>query len=203
MFYGPIGHRCSVCARLIGKLEEGKGLARKNRGFSLLEVAMVIAIMLIVLAIAVPNLTSINASYVLDGSARGIAALVQRSHFDAISDTTGYRVLLYASTSATNANSYKRQRLKPPDDVFPKYPPTPSTNWEDLGDPIVLPSGVDISSNAPTESAGVHVISFDSAGDVVDLNDAYITADYTVTVTNDLGNSLQVTVSGTSHVSIQ
>lgn len=160
---------------------------------------MVIAIMLIVLAIAVPNLTSINANYVLDGSARGIAALVQRSHFDAISDTTGYRILLYASTSATNANSYKRQRVVP----TAPFSLTAGTVYADLGDPIVLPSGVDISSNAPTVSAGVHAISFDSAGDVVDLNNDYITANYTVTVTNDLGNSLQVTVSGTSHVSIQ
>ncbi len=183
-----------------GKLEEGNGLARTNRGFSLLEVAMVVAIMLIVLAIAVPNLTSINANYVLDGSARGIAALVQRSHFDAISDTTGYRILLYASTSATNPNSYKRQRAVPDPSVFSL---NTSSNFVDLGDPIVLPSGVSISSNAPTVSPGVHAISFDSAGDVVDLVNVYIDADYTVTVTNDVGNSLQVNVSGTSHVSIQ
>ncbi len=174
-------------------------MAQKNRGFSLLEVVLVLAIMLIVLAIAVPNLTSINANYLLDGSARSIAALVQRSHFDAITDSTGYRILLYASTSAANPNSYKRQRVVP----TAPFSLTAGTVYADLGDPIALPNGVDLSSNAPVVSEGVHAISFDSAGDVVDLNNNYITADLSITITNNLGNSLQVLVSGTSHVRIQ
>ena len=174
-------------------------MAQRNRGFSLLEVMMVIAIMLIVLAVAVPNLTSINANYALDGTARSIGALVQRSHFDAIADSTGYRILIYASTSATSPNSYKRQRVVP----AAPFAAAAGNVYADLGDPIELPSGVDLSSNAPEVSTGVHAISFNSAGDVVDLNNDYIAADISVTVTNDVGNSLQVLVSVISHVRIQ
>ena len=165
----------------------------------MVELLMVLGIMMGLMAIALPNLSSMNANYVLDGSARGVSSLVQRSHFDAIGDSTVYRVLLYPSTSSTNPNSYKRQRLFPQ----PPFSLTAGSTYIDAEDPILLPTGIDMVTNAPEISTGVHAIFFDSAGDVDDEFNNYISSDVSITVTNTVGNSRQILVSETSHVRIQ
>jgi prepilin-type N-terminal cleavage/methylation domain-containing protein len=178
---------------------ETQGVDQTKGGFSLTELLMVLAIMMILMGIALPNLTSMQASYRLDGSARGVSALIQRTHFDAISDSTGYRILLYPSNSGTSPNSYKRQR------VFPQAPflLTAGSTYVDDTEAIALPTGVDMTTDAPEVSTGVNAIIFDSAGDVIDLDGNYISSDLTITVTNSVGNTSEVLVSGTSHVRIQ
>ena len=178
---------------------EKKRRSRAGNGeFSLMELLVVLAIIFILIAVMLPNLTNLNAAFQLDGTARGLISLIQRAHFDALGDTTGYRIVLYDSNAGTNANSYKRQRQVPD----PPFQLTSSNNWTDMGDPIQLPRDINLATTAPQVS-GLSVISFDSAGDVLDENGAYIGTAITITLTNQVGNSKVVSVSGTSYVQIQ
>ena len=174
-------------------------MERRHRGFSLLEALMVVAIMLILLAIALPNIANMNATYRLDGTARGLSSLLQRAHFDAIADTTGYRVLVYPSTAATDANSYKLQRRTPsaPFDL------TTGGNYIDDGDAIAIPSGINMTTSATEIATDTHAIFFNSSGDVVDSAGDYISSDITITLTNRLSTTSTVSISTTSYVSIQ
>ncbi len=172
--------------------------AAGGNGFSLIEVLVVVGIILVLIGVALPNLTSMNAAMLLDGTARGMGSLVQRAHYDAISDTTGYRVVIYGANSSSNANSYKLQRMVP----AAPFSLTAGSNWTDVGDPIPIPRGIDMVTNAPEVSTGVVAVILDSAGDVIDENGAYITSEITITLTNDLGDSNIVYIASTSHVRI-
>jgi len=60
------------------------GLPAAQAGFSLLEMLVVIAIMLTVMAIAAPSLLRAIASYRLESNARGVSSLIQRTRFEAM-----------------------------------------------------------------------------------------------------------------------
>ena len=174
-------------------------MQRRNQGFSLLEVLIVAAIMIILLAIALPNVANMNASYQLDGTARGLSSLLQRAHFDAIADTTGYRVLIYPSTATTNPNYYKLQRQTP----AAPFDMTAGGTYVDDGDAIGIPTGIDMATSASEIETDTHAIFFNSSGDVVDSSGNYISSDITITLTNRLSNTSTVSISTTSYVSIQ
>ena len=196
--YGVVDGK-DAAARSFNSAGPGVSVVRKNRGFSLIEVLMVIAIMLIVLAVALPNVANMNASYRLDGTARGLSSLLQRAHFDAIADTTGYRVLIYPSTAASDSNSYQLQRRTPaaPFDL------SAGGSYVDDGDAIAIPSGIDMATSAAEIATDTHAIFFSSSGDVVDASGDYISSDITISLTNTLNSTSTVTISTTSYVSIQ
>jgi prepilin-type N-terminal cleavage/methylation domain-containing protein len=59
-------------------------MQRKEAGFSMVELLIVVAIMVIISAIAVPNLQRINASYKLDSAEHSAASLLQQARLQAV-----------------------------------------------------------------------------------------------------------------------
>ncbi|MCI0356607.1 MAG: prepilin-type N-terminal cleavage/methylation domain-containing protein [Acidobacteria bacterium] len=57
---------------------------RADRGFSLLELLVVVAILLTMMAVATPSLLRAINSYRLESSARGVSTLIQRTRFEAM-----------------------------------------------------------------------------------------------------------------------
>jgi len=55
-----------------------------HRGFSLLEMLVVVAILITVMAIAAPSLLRAIASYRLESNARGVSSLIQRTRYEAM-----------------------------------------------------------------------------------------------------------------------
>lgn len=169
-----------------------------ERGFSVLELLVVIAIVLIMSRIALTNMSNMMATYTLDGAARGLAAMLQRTHFNAISDTTSYRVLIYPSNSSSSPNTYRLQRATP----NPPFQLATATTFVDLGETIPMPAGATLSTSAPGIS-GVPAITFNSRGDVVDSSGNLIGSELYITITNTLGTTRNVWISSMSRVRVE
>ncbi len=58
--------------------------ARADRGFSMLELLIVVAILLTMMAVATPSLMRAIASYRLESNARAVSSLIQRTRFEAM-----------------------------------------------------------------------------------------------------------------------
>ncbi|HZD93589.1 MAG TPA: prepilin-type N-terminal cleavage/methylation domain-containing protein [Candidatus Sulfotelmatobacter sp.] len=56
----------------------------RERGFSLVELMTVCVVLIIISAIAVPNIARINASYKLDASGHSVASLLQQARMQAV-----------------------------------------------------------------------------------------------------------------------
>lgn len=56
----------------------------KERGFSLLELLIVCTLLVIIAAIAIPNITQANANYKLDAAGHSIASLLQEARMQAV-----------------------------------------------------------------------------------------------------------------------
>lgn len=67
-------------------------MAKKNAGFSMIELVIVVAIMLIVAAFAVPNLTAMLRAYRAMNNARGIAAQLSLARMRAASTSAPARL---------------------------------------------------------------------------------------------------------------
>lgn len=57
---------------------------RQEKGFSLLELMVVCALLAIIAAIAVPNITQANANYKLDAAGHSVASLLQQARMQAV-----------------------------------------------------------------------------------------------------------------------
>lgn len=169
-----------------------------ERGFSLIELLIVISIVLIMSRIALTNMSNMMAAYALDGAARGLAAMLQRTHFNAISDTTPYRVLIYPSSSSSTPNAYKLKRATP----NPPFALAAATIFVDLGGTIPMPTGATLSTSAPAIN-GIPTITFNSRGDVVDVSGNLIGSELYIMITNTRGATRYVWISSTSRVRIQ
>lgn len=89
----PIGSQHRACA--IKRI-------RKNRsGFSLIELLVVVAIMLIVAAFAVPNFVTAVHTYRLQGATRSLANLLQQSRLQAIKDNHFYAVYVITQNNGS------------------------------------------------------------------------------------------------------
>jgi type II secretory pathway pseudopilin PulG len=72
----PVNYRRKQCDEIFTK--------RNQAGFSLVELIMVCVILIIVSAIAVPNIMQANANYKLDAAGHSVASLLQQTRMQAV-----------------------------------------------------------------------------------------------------------------------
>jgi prepilin-type N-terminal cleavage/methylation domain-containing protein len=90
-------------------LEGNVKIAAKFDGFSLIEMIVVMAILGVILAIAVPNWRSLLASYALNNSARQIQSELHNLKMRAAAENTGFQL-----SYLQDANEYTIQRDSKP-----------------------------------------------------------------------------------------
>jgi Tfp pilus assembly protein FimT len=78
---------------------------RKETGYSLIELLGVTAILTIVVAIAVPNLTRANRYYQLQSSAQHIAQLFQAAKVDAVGKNTARKIVCNLTDNTLTASN--------------------------------------------------------------------------------------------------
>ena len=134
-------------------------MTRRSSGFSLLEILIVVAIMMVLIAFAVPQLLNATYNYRINGSARQVQALVYLGRVKATSRNSRYR--LHVDTTAT-PNTYELDVL-----CGPTASAAACTSWSLEAQAAVtpLPTGVSFSTSglstvppltpAPTMTAGV------------------------------------------------
>ena len=69
-----------------------RATARPNSGFSLIELLVVMAVMLVVAAFAIPTMTSSMDAYRMRGSLTSISGLIQRARIQAVKQDTSQRI---------------------------------------------------------------------------------------------------------------
>ncbi len=99
----PIGRQC--------RSYSAKSVRNARGGFSLVEVMVVVAIMLVVSAFAIPNFLTAMHSYRLQGASHSLANLLQQSRLQAIKDNHFYAVYVI-----TQADGSARGFI----DIYPK-----------------------------------------------------------------------------------
>src|SRR5260370_37848281 len=65
-------------------------ILRRDRGFSLVEMVIVMAVILIVIAIALPTMKTVIDAYRLDASGHAVASLLQQTRIQAVKTNTPY-----------------------------------------------------------------------------------------------------------------
>ena len=104
---------------------------RSERGFTVVELLTVIAIMLVITAIATPSFYYWLPTYRLSAGARQIAADLQLARMKAISQNTKYRL------SFTAPNTYEMQKDDAPWAVAPGH------------GSVTLPEGITVTNGTP------------------------------------------------------
>lgn len=78
---------------------------RRSRGFSLLEMVIVVAICLIVAAIAVPTINSVMTTYRLRAAVSSVTGAIQTTRYQAISSGYAYQIVLSKTNSTFQVQS--------------------------------------------------------------------------------------------------
>jgi prepilin-type N-terminal cleavage/methylation domain-containing protein len=154
---------------------------RSERGFSLLEMVIAVAITLILASFAVSNLLTFKAGYDYNTAARELAAVTQKARGAATSTDTRYRI----SVDLANGQ-YQMDAC-----TTPNRPAKTCTAWTIAPDPglIVLPPGVTLTTSgisSPPPGFGTSVtqaqyvvfnsrgIQIDDSGNPVDARCVYL-----------------------------
>ena len=111
----------------------GTGAARKNRGYTIAELLITIAVGLVLTAMTVPSITSVLNGYRLSGAVDTATWAVQSTRYQALMAGYPYQVVFKAST-----NSYQIQDL-----------PTGSASYANVGSAVPL-SGSPVTLNQDT-----------------------------------------------------
>lgn len=141
-----------------------------ERGFSLLEMVIAVAITLILASFAVSNLLTFKAGYDYNTAARELAAVTQKARGAATSSDTRYRI----------AVDFANLQYQMDGCSVPNRPAKTCTTWTMATDPglIVLPPGVSLTTSgisSPPPGFGTSVsqaqyVIFNSRGVQVDDN---------------------------------
>lgn len=129
------------------KLKIGSGKEKDERGFSLIEIAIVLLIIAIVAAFTVPQVLSYMRMYRLGVGGRDVATALQRARYLATSNNTRAGVV--------NDTELRRVDIQ-------QYDPLGAAEPQNRGS-INLPTGISIASDAPKQ------IAFDGRGVVTPM----------------------------------
>jgi prepilin-type N-terminal cleavage/methylation domain-containing protein len=153
----------------------GSTAKRGQRGFSLIEIAVVLLIIAIVAAFVVPQIVSYMRMYRLGVGGRNVATALQRARYLATSNNTLAGVFV-AESWRVDIEQYDPEGKQPP---------------QNMG-VVQLPSGVTLSSDAPKQ------IAFDGRGVITPMPKD----NPTIRVNGSDGYYLFVTVSPTGQVTV-
>jgi prepilin-type N-terminal cleavage/methylation domain-containing protein len=149
--------------------------SRDERGFSVIELSVVLLIIAIIAAIAVPQVIAYMRRYRLGVGGRNVATALQRARYLATSDNTRAGIFV-ADWQQVDIQQFKAQGAGEP---------------ENKGT-VHLPEGVTIADDAPRE------IAFDGRGLVTPMP----TVDRTIRVNGPDGYYMIVTISPTGQVTL-
>jgi type II secretory pathway pseudopilin PulG len=152
-----------------------RGTRRTERGFSVIEITVILLIIAIIAAFLVPQAINYMRKYRLGIGAQNVATALQRARYLATSNNTRAGILVA---------SFQQLDIK-------QFDPLGNTEPQSKG-MVNLPEGVTISDDAPRE------IAFDGRGLVTPLP----TASQTIRVNGPSGYYMIVTVSPTGQVTM-
>jgi prepilin-type N-terminal cleavage/methylation domain-containing protein len=109
-----------------------KGCARRGAGFSLLEMLVVVAILLTLIALATPSLIRAINAYRLESTARGVSSLIQRTRFEAMRRN---RVTCTGFVPLANEGRYVMDTIGKTPDPCTETPPTLDPTEPAVGTP--------------------------------------------------------------------
>lgn len=124
---------------------------RAAAGYTLIEVLIAVAVMMIVSAIAIPVITSAMRRYALNNAAQQIASVVRSARFTAVSKNTVMRVRFdcpendqYRVVEFTEDSTIDTDTDRCSNAAYP-YPDADAANKPDVDGPVLLvPAGTEI-----------------------------------------------------------
>lgn len=155
---------------------------RTSRGFTLIEMIIVVALIGILTAVAVPSIIQMRNSMNYRGASRDVASILRNARSLAISENREYQV------DIDTAN--RQYRLRRGDRV------SGSANWTVIKDYVALPAGVTIATSEPTSfffrPNGAVAFNPDTDGDstndeTISIRDTGGTTKHTITISPTTG----------------
>jgi prepilin-type N-terminal cleavage/methylation domain-containing protein len=167
-------------------------------GFSLMEISLVVAILLILVAVALPNTLQMLHANRVAGEAQGLARQLSLARQRAGADFTWVQIVINASSSP---NSYTLQ-------ICSTKATSSCTTFSTEGGTEYLLKGVTLGFGSSSGAAGAQVtraqtttVTFNSRGIPIDSGGSP-TANDTIYLTDDQGNACAVSVTLSGHVNI-
>ncbi|MBV9610031.1 MAG: prepilin-type N-terminal cleavage/methylation domain-containing protein, partial [Acidobacteria bacterium] len=113
-----------------------KNRGRRQDGFTILEVSVVIGIMLVISAMAIPSITTVVANAKLRGAAYDLSGIIQKCRMAAVQNNTTYSVAFGTVNGAQGAwVDYNN------DGSYTSNPPEPTIQFARLINQVAAPNG--------------------------------------------------------------
>jgi type IV pilus assembly protein PilA len=168
----------------LARFTQKRGKMKDNKGFTLLELVIVVIIMGIVAALAIPNFQAYAINRGLKSAARDIESDIQNLKARAGSVSRDYRMVINVGN-----NEYSVQRLEDPNWVNPPWNNAPIDNYPSPKKPSTF--GADIVITGTTYG-----------GDMVTFSPRGITNAGTINLRNSRGSTatIETNLTGRAHV---